>query len=88
MPFYKGLPGRLLVTFAALLPLTTGPLPAAPSPITSWEEFSPPPLTIIYPEEKALSNPPFLHWAALPAAPMSPSATANITSQTDSISLS
>lgn len=37
-------------------------------PEDRWEKFDKPPLTIIYPEETALSNPPFIHWQAHPAA--------------------
>jgi hypothetical protein len=31
-------------------------------PQTRWEEYSLQPLSLIYPEEQALSNPPFIHW--------------------------
>jgi hypothetical protein len=33
-----------------------------------WSAFDQPPLTIISPEEKAISNPPFFHWQALEGA--------------------
>jgi hypothetical protein len=34
----------------------------------AWEEFNPPPMTLILPEDPALSNPPFVHWHGIPQA--------------------
>ena len=52
-----GYAGATACAAAVLLLL---PIPQAPA-ATDWSKFDPPSLTIIYPEQKALSNPPFLH---------------------------
>ncbi len=62
---------RNLTTSIATLALA-GALAAPPAlgfePNPHWEEYAPEPLTIIWPEEEAVSNPPFLHWQHLDEA--------------------
>lgn len=41
---------------------------SAQPPSQDWSQFDLEPLTIIYPEDEALSNPPFIHWQAVPEA--------------------
>ena len=50
------------LAFAALF---SEAMAAQPKP---WKEFNPAELTIIYPEESALSNPPFIHWQGVNGA--------------------
>ena len=54
----------LIIFFLLML---RGIVYAAPSD-NPWASFDKAPLTIIYPDNPALSNPPFLHWQAQPDA--------------------
>jgi len=52
------IPRILKIVLACLVALIS----TAAWPQQGWEQFALEPLEIIYPEQEALSNPPFLHW--------------------------
>lgn len=56
---------RAVRTACAAAAVVLLPVPQAPGG-ADWSKFDPPALTVISPEEKALSNPPFLHWQMFP----------------------
>lgn len=58
---------RLMIATLLVAWVFSASVNAAPSE-NPWASFDKPPLTIIYPDNPALSNPPFLHWQAQPDA--------------------
>lgn len=55
-----------LVMIAAIFWTLGVVLEAAPP--KPWSQFNPPAMTIVYPEQTALSNPPWIHWHGHPEA--------------------